>query len=177
MFRCGDQVVYGIHGVCKITDIETKRIGKQDTEYYVLVPVDQPGAKYYVPTQNKAATAKLHPLLTKEELRDLLQAPELHNDNWVKDENHRKQLYRDLITRGDRAALIKMVHGIHQHKLQQSMSGRRLHMCDENFLRDAERLLGSEFALVLNINYDDVGEYVQNTINATEKEDLSYEGI
>lgn len=172
MFRCGDQVVYGIHGVCKIIDIETKRLGGQTTEYYVLEPMDQSNAKYYVPTQNKAATAKLHPMITQEELTDILQSPQLHDDNWIKDENQRKQVYRNLITSGDRAALIRMVHALHKQKVSQAAAGRKLHLCDESFLRDAEKLLGAEFALVLNIDYNDVGQYVQNMIgeNGTTQE-------
>mgnify|MGYP002517196277 CR=1 FL=1 len=34
------------------------------------------------------------------------------------------------------------------------------HLCDENFLRDAQRLLSVEFALVLGIAPEQVGEYV-----------------
>lgn len=168
MFRCGDQVVYGIHGVCKIIEIETKRLGKQSAEYYVLQPIDESNTRYFVPTQNEAATAKLHPLLTHDELKDMLRSPQLRDDNWIEDENKRKQLYRSLITGGDRAALLRMVHAIHNRKTQQLAAGRRLHSCDENFLRDAEKLLGAEFALVLNIDHNEVGEYVQGII-ASEK--------
>ena len=64
MFRSGDQVLYGIHGVCNIIAVERKKIGGKSAEYYVLEPVDQVGTRFYVPTQNKTAVAKLRPILT-----------------------------------------------------------------------------------------------------------------
>lgn len=165
MFQCGDRVIYGMHGACEIIGIETKRIGGKNTEYYVLQPMEQSGSKYYVPTQNQNAVAKMRPILTQEELNDLLRSDHIHNDAWIDDEGQRKQRYSSLITSADRAELIRMVHAIHKHKEQLSSSGKKLHLCDENFLRDAERLLGSEFSLVMNIAQHDVGEYVKNMIN------------
>ena len=55
MFQLGDQVLYGIHGVCRIAELEVKRVDRKNVEYFVLVPVVQPAARYYVPTGNAAA--------------------------------------------------------------------------------------------------------------------------
>lgn len=78
-------------------------------------------------------------------------------------------LYRDLLAVGDRAALVRTVHMLHKRKAEQVTAGRKLHLCDENFLRDAERLLGTEFSLVLNIDHNEVGKYVQCTLDAPRK--------
>lgn len=166
MFQLNDRVLYGIHGVCEIVDIETKRIGGKDAEYYVLQPIEQTGSKYYVPTQNQNAVAKMRPVLTQAQLHDLLRSAEIQNDAWIDDENQRKHCYSSLITSGDRVSLVRMVHAIHKRKAQLAAAGRRLHLCDENFLRDAEKVLGSEFSLVLDIAYDDVGNYVKSIIEA-----------
>lgn len=166
MFQCGDQVLYGMHGVCEIVNVETQKISGKAAEYYVLQPMAQSGSKYYVPTQNQNAVAKMRPLLTQEELNALLHSAEIQDDAWIQDENQRKQHYSRLITSGDRTSLVRMVHAIHKHRQQQASTGRKLHLCDENFLRDAEKLLGSEFSLVLNIEYDEVGKYVQSILDA-----------
>lgn len=165
MYQCGDQVVYGIHGVCKILDLELRKVDRNKVEYYVLSPLDQPDARFYVPTQNQAAVAKLRPILTREALDALLQSENAGKDTWIADENQRKQRYRELISSGDRAALICMVRTLHKHKAEQLASGRKFHLCDENFLRDAQKLLSSEFSLVLNIHPDEVGAYIQNAMN------------
>ena len=164
MFQQGSQVVYGIHGVCTVIGLEKRVVNRNRVEYYVLEPVKQPGDRYYVPIQNAAAVAKLKPILSKEQLDALLSSPEVAEDTWIADENQRKQKYRELITGGDRAALLSMVKALHIYKDAQLAQGRKLHLCDENFLRDAEGLLGGEFSLVLGIAPKEVGEYIQNAI-------------
>lgn len=165
MLQLGDRIVYGIHGVCCVVDIEQRIIDRKKADYYVLEPVDQPGAKFYVPTHNQIAVSKLRPLLTLQELEDLLQSPETHADIWIADENRRKQRYRELINSGDRASLICMIRSLHNHKEAQLSAGRKFHLCDENFLKDAQKLLTSEFSVVLNIPPSDVRAYIESKLS------------
>lgn len=151
MYSVDDLVVYGIHGVCKIADIEEKSIGGKKVSYYMLVPENQMGANFYVPIHSTAAVAKLRPLLSKEELEDLLRSSEVRKDAWITDESKRKQRYKELIGSGERAAVLSMVRALHIQKDQQLAAGRKFHLCDENFLRDAEKLLSSEISRVLDL--------------------------
>ena len=164
LFACGDQVVYGIHGVCRIRGTELRMVDRKKVEYFVLEPINQTGTSYFVPTQNPAALAKLQPVLTKQQLDALLHSEEAGKDAWICDENQRKQRYRELIGSGDRAALICMVRSLHKHRQEQLEAGKKFHLCDENFLRDAEKLLSAEFSLVLGIAADEVGAYIRNSI-------------
>lgn len=164
MFQQGSLVVYGMHGVCKILGMEIRRVDRSSVEYYVLEPVKQSEDRYYVPSQNPIALSKMRPLLSKEQLDTLLSSPEVSQNAWIADENQRKQRYRELITSGDRAALLSMVKALHIHKEEQAALGRRLHLCDENFLKDAENLLSGEFSLVLGIAPSEVGAYIKNKI-------------
>lgn len=168
MLQCGDRVVYGIHGVCNILDVEVRTVDRKKVEYFVLSPIDQPEARFYVPTQNPAALAKLRPLLSRKELEELLHSDVVDENTWISDENQRKQRYRELITSSDRNALINMVRALHNHKAQQLAQGRKFHLCDENFLRDAEKLLTSEFSLVLEIPQNEVGKYIMNALEVSE---------
>lgn len=165
MFKCGDQVVYAGHGVCKILELEYKRIDKKKIEYYVLQPLSHPETRFYVPTQNQVAVAKMQSIVTKEEIDNLLAMVVGSAPCWIDDENQRKQRYRELITSGDRKALICMMRAAYHHKLSQMSAGRKFHLCDENFLRDAERLLNSEFGLVLNVDENGVAEYIKSRLN------------
>ncbi len=165
MFEQGSRVIYGIHGVCEILGKEEQYSGKKCIEYYVLKPVNQPDDRYYVPCQNAAAVAKLKPVLTKQQLDTLLSSSDAGNDAWISDENQRKQRYRELITQGDRAALISMIKALHIHRDALLAQGRKFHMCDANFLRDAENLLNAEFSLVLDIAPNEVGAYIENAIS------------
>lgn len=161
MYSIGDVVVYGTHGICEITGIENRSVDGKRVEYFVLAPKDASGAKFFVPTHNPSALAKLRKLLTAPELEALLRSDRVREDTWIQDENRRKQYYRELIGSGDRAAIVSMVGSLQRHRQNQAKAGRKFHLCDENFLRDAEKLLGAEFSLVLGIPLDQVGAYVE----------------
>ena len=53
MYSIGEVVLYGSNGVCEITEITTKKIGKDSIEYYVLKPVCSDSSTLFVPTQNE----------------------------------------------------------------------------------------------------------------------------
>lgn len=161
MYQVGERVVYGIHGVCEITDVEIKTVDRKKISYFVLEPVEQPGARYYIPMENPTALAKLSPMLTADELNALLSSCDASESSWIADENQRKLRYRELVSGGDRRALVVMVHTLHLHKIRQEEQGKKFHLCDENFLRDAEKLLCSEFSLVLNLTKEETVEYLK----------------
>ena len=133
-------------------------------QYYVLEPLEASGARYLIPTHNEVAVAKLRPVMSREALEEMLRSENVREDAWIADENQRKQHYRELINSGDRAALVRMVSTLHRHKAAQASAGRKFHLCDDNFLRDAEKLLSSEFSLVLGIEPSQVGNYVRTAM-------------
>ena len=165
MYQIGDQVVYGIHGVCCVVEQEERVIDRKRVTYLVLEPVGQDGSRYLVPTHNAAAMAKLRKKLSREELEDLVKSETIRVDGWITDENQRKQTYRELISSGDLAKLMQMVHTLYRHKNAQAAAGRKVHLCDENFLRDAEKLLASEAAIVLGMEYDQARKYLKENLN------------
>lgn len=160
MYGKGDLVMYGVHGVCAVVDVEERKVDRKTVQYLVLEPREQSGSRYFVPTGNANAMAKLRPMLSSEELEALLVSEEVRTDAWIPDENQRKQCYRELIGSGDRAALLRMVRTLHARKKVQEAQGRKFHLCDENFLRDAQRLLSTEFSVILGIVPAEVGPYV-----------------
>ncbi len=164
MYSLGDYVVYGSHGVCRILELEERVVDRKKLQYYVLEPVEQVGARYLIPVHNEVAVGKLRPVLSREELDALICSEDVRADAWIPDENLRKQTYRDLIGSGDRAAMIRMIGSLYRHKEEQAAAGRKFHMCDDNFLRDAQKLLSSEFAHVLGIEPNAVGDYVLSRI-------------
>lgn len=166
MYQVGNQVVYGIHGVCRILDQEKRVVDKKMVTYLVLEPIDQEGSRYLVPTHNAAAMGKLRPMLSPEELEALMQSEEVRADGWIREENLRKNTYRELITSGDRAGLLRMVHSLYQHKKAQTSAGKKVHLADENFLRDAEKLLASEISVVMNIPQDQARTYLRTQLKS-----------
>ena len=167
MYEIGNQVLYGIHGICTVTAIERMRFGKEKAQYYCLEPLDQPGAKFYVPVENAAAVSKLRRLLSREELLELLHSEEVRNYPWIADENQRKLRFRELIGSGDRAQLMGMIGTLHRHKKAQLEAGRKFHQSDENFLNDAQKLLNAEFSLVFHLEPWEVNDFILRELEKT----------
>jgi CarD family transcriptional regulator len=167
MYEIGQQVLYGIHGICTVTAIERMRFGKEKAKYYCLEPVDQPGAKFYVPVENAAAVAKLRRLLSREELLELLHSEEVRNYPWIADENQRKLRFRELIGSGDRLELMGMICALHRHRKEQLSAGRKFHQSDENFLNDAQKLLNAEFAQVFGLEPKNVNAFILKELENT----------
>lgn len=164
MYQVGDQVMYGIHGVCRVVALEERLVDRKRLTYLALEPEGQAGSRYLVPTHNASAMSKLRQLLTQEELESLLCSEEVHQDRWIPDENRRKQSYREMIGSGDHCALMGMISTLYRHKEAQAAAGRKCHLCDENFLRDAEKLLTGEIALVMGMEPEQARTYLRQQL-------------
>ncbi len=166
MYQTGDRVVYGIHGVCEIAGSEEKMVDKKQVTYLVLEPIGQPGSRFLVPAHNESAMGKLKKMLSRQEWETLLVSEEVRQDAWIRDEGQRKQIYRELISSGDRQRLMTMVHTLYRHKAEQTQAGKKIHLCDDNFLRDAERLLASEASIVFEMEQDEARKYIRSQLGS-----------
>ena len=59
---------------------------------------------------------------------------------------------KEILASGDHLELIKMIKAIYAQKKEREAEGKRLHMSDEHFMRDAEQLLYNEWQYVLNVD-------------------------
>ena len=167
MYEIGQQVLYGLHGICTIIGIERMRFGSSRENYYILEPLQQPGSKFYVPVNNEAAVAKLSRLMTQQQLLELLHCDAVRRYPWIADESQRKLRFKELINSGDRAQLMGMIGALHRHKQEQLAAGRKFHQSDENFLNDAQKLLNAEFALVFHLEPRAVNGFILSELENT----------
>ena len=135
MYQVGQLVVYGIHGVCRISQIQDRVVDRVSRRYLVLEPVNRSGSQYFVPER-------------------------VRTDCWIVDENRRKQFYRELSGSGSREKLAQTVYNLYLHRQRQKSCGKRLHICDENFLHDAEKILAGEIQAVLGYTNAEALEYL-----------------
>ena len=161
MYKIGQRVVYGVHGVCQIIDLQTQMVNRKKVEYYVLEPVSQSGSCFFVPSQSATALSKLRPILTREEIDHLLSTKQINDNVWIDDESQRKQYYRQLLVEGRCDDMLNMIRALHIHKQEQLSSGKKFHISDANFLKDAEKVVYSEFSIVLGIPYDQIETYIE----------------
>ena len=166
MFEIGQWVMYGIHGACRVSGTEKQLVNRKRSEFLVLEPLSKAESKFYLPLGNPTALAKLKPVLTGEELRALLSSPEVREEHWIDEESKRKMYYKELITRGDRKEILQTIHSLYCYKAAQMEAGKKVHLCDDNFLRDAEKLMSSEIALVLEMTMEQARDFLRTEFAA-----------
>ena len=109
--------------------------------------------------------AKLRPILGREELTALLESAHGLRDEWIQEEARRKQLYRELSAGADRKRLLGMMVAVIRYKQERIAAGKKCHQCDDNFLRDAEKLLCGEISVVMSMDYSESRNYLYQKLN------------
>ena len=160
MFQINDVVVYGSQGVCEIIGIDEKKIDGVIKKYFVLKPKNDKGATFYVPTWNEKAWGKMRKVMTKKDVNALIDSMPGRTPIWIVNENERKEAYKKILASGDQAAIISMVQAIFSHKKEREAEGKRLHMSDEYFMKDAEQILYNEWQYVLNVDKAGLMAYI-----------------
>ena len=169
MFSVGDTVVYGSQGVCRIEGTQSKKIRGEYVDYIVLKPVYDQNSTVFVPKNNEELLAKMREILSADEIYRIISELPERDPIWIDDDNIRKAKYQEMIDEGDRRKIMLIIKTLYRHKLEQEEKGRRLHQADEFILRQAEKLLHDEFALVLDIRPDEVVPFIMEQIDVHKK--------
>lgn len=148
MFNTGDFVVYK-RDVCKIVNIKN--------EYYVLVPITDNSLKISVPVTNKFGF--IRNLISKNEIMEIIKKiPNIEtietNDKLIENE------YKNLMNTGSHEDLIKIIKTTYLRNKERIDNNKKIGDKDNNYFSLAEKYLYNEFAIVLNMSYDDTKKYV-----------------
>lgn len=165
MFEVGSTVLYGSDGVCMIQDITHKDVGGISGDYYVLEPIYQKKSVVFVPLANERLVGRMRNILSTEELYALIDSMPVEPMRWISEEGDRKATYKDIITRGNCSELMRLVRTLYRHRDEQETRGKRLHASDDRFLKTAEKMINDEFAIVLQIDPEQVPSFVSSRIS------------
>ena len=106
-YEIGDHVMKTMTGVCIVDGITKLNLDgvKKDRLYYLLVPVNDPREKIYIPVE--ATSAVLRKCMNQEETWKLIEAiPEIEGI-WIDNEKLREQKYKEAVKKNDPYALGK----------------------------------------------------------------------
>ena len=168
-YKVNDTILYGTHGVCRITEISERQFHDECREYYVLKPIYDDKATLFVPVMNERLVDKMRRVLTAAEIHELIEKMADENTIWIENESVRKEKYKEVLSQGDRVELVRLVKTLYHHQEEQRAKGKKLHMADERFMKDAERMLHAEFAHVLNIKYEQVLPFILEELQIEER--------
>lgn len=163
-FKKGEKVIYSVNGVCEITDITEKFFGKTVMRYYVLKPISNNEATLFVPVNNENLVRKMKRLMTQSQLDKVLNDISEKEVEWNSNEVIRKEEFRNTISFGNISEILILLKSIWLHRRTQNSKGRKLHISDEMYLREAEKIIKEEISTVIGVEQDDVIPYVKNKI-------------
>lgn len=154
MYKVGDYVVYK-REVCEVISIKEKEF--MDMDYYVLVPISDNTLKIDVPVNNKMGY--LRPLITKKEVEDIIKTipnikPIISTDRFIENE------YRNLLNTNKHEDLIKIIKTTYLRNKERLDNNKKIGGKDDEYFKQAEKYLYSEFSIVLGMSYDETKKYV-----------------
>ena len=167
MHIIGELVVYGGNGVMRVVDIREEQIGDTLRSYYVLRDVSSNSESLtFVPTGSEVLVSQMRPLLTKDEIIDVIRLANSAPDcAWAKESRARTEIFRKIIESGDRVKLLSMIRTIFNAGQRREAEGKKNFISDENAKLKAEKLITSEFSIVLGIPEEEVLEFIEKEMN------------
>ncbi len=170
MICVNDVVLYGVDGICLVSDMVTRTLGGRPQEYYVLKPVYLESSTIYVPTDNPALVGRMQRILSLDEVMALIRSIPDEETNWIEDDARRRVLYGEIIAGGDRREIVRVIKTLYQRDREMKEGRRKLSSADERLMKDAEKRLYDEFAHVLSIEPGQVLPFIFGMIG--EKDDV-----
>lgn len=167
MLNIGDTVVFGTEGIFTIERTTQQEVCGKTTDYYVLQSTSKDHSTVYLPMNNPALVSKAKPLITKEEIGDLLDKAADTEIFWVDNHKERKEKFNEILQSGDRTGIIALAGTLYNKQQAQLAVHKKLNSSDERILREAEKIINTEFAFVLNITPDEAKEYIRDRIGMT----------
>lgn len=147
----GERAVHPRHGVGEVIAIETRDIGGNRTEFYVLRILDDQTKKVMVPTRD-TAVAGLRPIMSVKEadsVLDTMRAKEVavNEHPW----SRRFRAYTEMINSGSPYETAKVMRDMHRLKFDKDLSFGERRLLDQ-----ARSLLMKELALAKNMKEEEL---------------------
>lgn len=164
MIKIGEIVVTKNAGVCKIITEEEMNFGAGPKKYYILRPVfakDQT-SKVYIPSDQENL---FRPLMNKEEILKVIDTMPKMEKIWYTDQKERKSKFEEIYRRGNIYEICQLVKSLYMHNEELKLAKHTLSMLDRDYLNKLKEGVYQEFALALNIPYDEVDNFIEKRIN------------
>ena len=164
MYPIGSFVMYSSSGVCSVSDIRAESFAGTKKDYYVLMPVHGNTSHIFVPLDNEKLLSRMRPLLSREEVLELIACFQSEQPAWIPDNRARGTYFQQCLMDADPLELVRVVKSITNHKIELADKGKKSLMADEQVLKRAERILHGEFAMVLGVAADAVSSMIEDAL-------------
>ncbi len=167
MYQIGDLILYGGTGVCRVTDVVSRKASRTEPErlYYILSPLYQTGT-ITTPVDNDKVFTR--PVISRDEAMDLIdQIPSIqpevyYNQNLQQLENH----YRTAMEDHDCLSLLRLTMSTYRKKVEREEKKLKFGAVDRRYMERAENLLYGELAVALGIARENVQDFIAQRLRS-----------
>ncbi len=160
MYKSGDIIVYTTYGLCRVEDIIERVFNNELKQYYILKPLNDPKASLQIQTDNPITISKIRDVLNRDEAMDLIHQIPFIDPYWIENENERKRHFSETLRTGTRPQIIGIIRSVYEHSKGLKDKGRKLHACDEQACKDAEKIIYEELSYVLGIERNQILDFI-----------------
>ena len=171
MIQTGSMLLYG-NQVCRVCQQKEEVFHGTRRNYYLLQPIYDTSSLIHVPADNPKLMGKMRQILSPDEIYQPIQQIPKQATLWIADDRQRSDAGKEILSTGDRQKLVGMIKTLYEKKQEIEAAGRKFHTADENALRQAEQMIHDEFALVLDIQRDQVAPFIARQIEIQEKSEV-----
>lgn len=155
MYKIGDKVMHQNEGACLISHIVSMNMNDTNKEYFRLIPLLNENACVYISLDHDNSS-RVRPVITLSDVEQILLS--CTEGQWIADSKKRLKYATDSINSFDfiqNMMLIKMY-------LKQEKE-KPLSVKDRQILHTAQKLVYSEIAIVLDEDYQEVENRINNS--------------
>lgn len=164
-YNVDDIVSYGKNGICRVAEIKRMKFDRaEEREYYILAPLNDKNATFFVPVDSPVLLSKMRKAMLKQEIDAVLDSAKDKSIDWIDDKKERNDAFRAILTAGNPRQMLLLAHCIYNKKKEKKAAGRKLWACDEALLQSIEKLIGEEMSWSLGIPEAKVGEYIRKKL-------------
>ena len=164
MFNVDDYIMYGKTGVCKVVDITNEKfINGDKRKYYILSPIYNNDTVIKIPLDNDKVP--MRKVISKGDMTTLINDIPNMEILWIDDEKKRIAQFETMLKSGQCEELIKLIKSIKFSKKYARSICKKLEQPDRDIIKEAERLLTEEFAIILNVYPNEASSYILSKID------------
>ncbi len=160
MFEKGEYIVYGMTGVCRVSDITEMNMDGLSTSklYYVLEPTGVNGSRIITPVEgNKSVMRRI---MTSEEAYDLIDGIRDIDSLRVRDDRQRENCYKEALKTGDCREWVGVLKTLYLRRRDRLSRGKRMTEVDERYMKKTKENLFGELSIPLGITTAEVERFI-----------------
>ncbi|WP_026507538.1 CarD family transcriptional regulator [Butyrivibrio sp. MC2013] len=166
MLNKGDVAVYGNHGLCKVSDMMVPSFLPKGSEkmYYQMISAIDRGGVLYVPVDG--AEDKMREVISAEAADELIGSLEDMEVIELPVGKKAETVISDVCKKNEAGEVMSLIKTLYMIKSQRAAEGKKFSSMDEKYLGIAEKLLYSELAYAMDLEWDVVRGRITDTLSA-----------